>query len=40
MHWGWPGILNSNSGMDVISNRWDLIMSLFVDYIPTGYRDM
>ena len=38
--WGCPGILKSSSGMDVISNRWEFITSLFRDYIPIGYRDI
>ena len=40
MSWGCPGMLKSNSGMDVISSRWESITSLFRGYIPLGFRDM
>ena len=40
MSWGCPGILKSSSDMDVISNRWESVKSLFRDYIPIGYRDI
>ena len=40
MSWVCPGILKSSCGMDVVSNRWKYIISLFRDYIPIGYRDI
>ena len=39
MSWGFPGILKSSSGMNVILNRWESITPLFRDYIPIGYKD-
>ena len=39
MSWGCPGIFESSRGMDVVSNRWESIISLFRDYIPIGSRD-
>ena len=38
--WGCPGILKSQSGMDVVSNSWEFIRSLFRGYIPLGSRDI
>ena len=38
--WGCPGILKSRSGMDMISNRWESIISLFRNCIPIGSRDI
>ena len=40
MYQGCPGILKSSSGIDVVSNRWQSIISLFRDYIPFGSRDI
>ena len=40
MSWGCPGMLKSSSGMDVVSNRWESIISLFRDYIAIGSRDI
>ena len=40
MSWGWPGMLKIMSCMDVISNRWESIISLFRGYIPFGSRDI
>ena len=40
MSWGSPGILKSSSGMDVVYNRWESVISLFRDYIPIGSRDI
>ena len=40
MPWGYPGTLESSSGMDVLSNRWESIISFFRDYIPIGSRDI
>ena len=34
MSWGCPGILKNRSGIDVVSNRWESIMSLFTGYTP------
>ena len=33
-------MLKSKSGMDMVSNRWESMISLFRDYIPIGYRDI
>ena len=40
MSCGCPGILKSRSGMDVVSNRWESIISLFKGYIALGSRDI
>ena len=40
MSWGCPGKLKSSSGLDVVSNRWESIRSLFKGYIPLGTRDI
>ena len=40
MSWGCPGMLKSRSDMDVVSNRWESIRSLFKGYIPHGARDI
>ena len=37
---GCPGRLKSRSGMDVVSNRWQPIISFFRGYIPHGSRDI
>ena len=40
MSWGYQSILKSKSGMDVVSNRWESIMSLFRSYISLGSEDI
>ena len=40
MSWGCPGMLKNGSGMDVVSNRWESIKSLFRGYILLGPRDI
>ena len=40
MSWGCPNMLKSRSSMDVVSNRWESIISLFRGYIPLGSRDI
>ena len=36
MPWGCPGMIKSRNGMDVVSNRWEFIISLFRSYILLG----
>ena len=38
--WGCQGMLKNRSDMDVVSNRWESIRSLFRGYIPLGARDI
>ena len=40
MSWGCSGMFKSWSGMDVVSNRWEFIKSLFRGHIPLGSRDI
>ena len=40
MSWGFPGILKSKSGMDVVSNRWESVSSFIKSYIPLDSRDI
>ena len=40
MSWGCPGMLKSSSDLDVVSNTWESIRSLFKGYIHVGARDI
>ena len=40
MSCGCPVILKSMSGMDVVSNRWESVISSLRGYIPLGSRDI
>ena len=37
---GLPSMLKSRNDLDVVSNRWESIGSLFSGYIPLGVRDI
>ena len=39
MSWGRPGMFKSRSGMDIVSNGSESIISLFRGYIPFGFRN-
>ena len=39
MSWGRPGMFKSRNDMDLVSNRWESIISLFRGYIPFGFRN-
>ena len=40
MSWGYPSMLKTGTGMDVVSNRWESNEPLFRGYIPLGSRDI